>query len=87
MTSPNRSRISQDCEEFQRQLPEFFETGADLREDHIKNCENCASLVRDLQYIAAQAKLLLPIHDPSPAVWENLHNAISKEPHNGEESS
>ena len=24
-----------------------------------------------------QAKLLLPIHDPSPAVWENIQTSLS----------
>jgi hypothetical protein len=36
--------------------------------------------VRDLEYIAQQAKLLLPIHDPSPDVWENIQTALKKEP-------
>jgi hypothetical protein len=44
-------------------------------------------LVRDLEYIAAQAKLLLPIHDPSPAVWENIHNALSRKSKDDEKSS
>ena len=58
-------------------LPELFETHANLNEEeHLKNCENCTALVRDLEYIAQQAKLLLPIHDPSPGVWENIRSAI-----------
>lgn len=65
------------CAEFQEKLPELFEAQADLgAEDHLKTCENCAALVRDLEYIAAQAKLLLPIHDPSPAVWEHIQKSI-----------
>ena len=35
-----------------------------------------AALVRDLEYIASQARLLLPIHDPSPAVWDNIQQAL-----------
>ncbi len=59
--------------EFQERLPELFETQKDLSaEEHLKTCENCAALVRDLEYIAQQAKLLLPIHDPSPTVWDNI---------------
>lgn len=78
----------QPCSEFQEQLPEFFDSGADLTDNpHIKSCENCAALVRDLEYIAAQAKLLLPIHDPSPAVWENIHNALSGGNGNGTSGS
>lgn len=68
------------CEEFQRQLPELFESGVDLESaPHLRTCENCAALVRDLQYIAAQAKLLLPIKDPSPAVWQKIRTALDKE--------
>jgi hypothetical protein len=35
--------------------------------------------VRDLEYIASQARLLLPIHDPSPAVWDNIQQAIRQD--------
>ena len=69
-----------DCAIFQKQLPSLFETGGDLTaQPHLKTCENCSALVRDLEYIAQQAKLLLPIHDPSPAVWENIQSALKKE--------
>lgn len=79
MTS-DANRSSKDCEEFQRKLPELFDSGEDLQsQEHLKTCETCSALVRDLEYIAAQAKLLLPIHDPSPTVWENIHNALEKE--------
>ena len=65
------------CAEFQEKLPELFEAQADLSaQEHLKGCENCAALVRDLEYIAQQARLLLPIHDPSPAVWEHIQKAI-----------
>jgi hypothetical protein len=68
------------CAEFQDRLPELFESGKDLsKEDHLKTCENCAALVRDLEYIAQQAKLLLPLHDPSPAVWNNIQTAIQRD--------
>ncbi len=84
MTS-DQNRTPRECEAFQQQLPEFFDAEKDLIEHpHLQTCENCSSLVRDLNYIAAQAKLLLPIHDPSPAVWENIHNALAKESGGGE---
>jgi hypothetical protein len=68
-----------DCAEFQNHLAELFESGQDpATYPHLATCENCSELVRDLQYIAAQAKLLMPIHDPSPAVWEKIHTAISE---------
>jgi hypothetical protein len=74
---------SMTCAEFQNQLPELFESGTDLKEqEHLKTCEQCSALVRDLEYIAQQAKLLLPIHDPSPAVWENIQSSLSGEKQN-----
>jgi hypothetical protein len=69
------------CSEFQDSLPELFEAHADLgAQEHLKTCDNCAALVRDLEYIASQAKLLLPMHDPSPAVWDNIQQAIRRSP-------
>jgi hypothetical protein len=68
------------CDEFQQQLPELFESGVDLESaPHLRTCENCAALVRDLQYIADQAKLLLPIKDPSPIVWSKIRTALDEE--------
>jgi hypothetical protein len=74
---------SMSCAEFQDQLADLFESGVDLKEqDHLKSCEQCSALVRDLEYIAQQAKLLLPIHDPSPAVWENIQTTLSSNKQN-----
>jgi hypothetical protein len=70
----------QTCEEFQDQLPELFESREDLQDqDHLATCEKCAELVRDLKYIAQQAGLLLPLRDPSPAVWDNIARKIATE--------
>ena len=78
----------QPCADFQDQLPELFESGADLKEqEHLRTCEQCSALVSDLEYIAQQAKLLLPIHDPSPAVWENIQTTLSSEKHNSNSGS
>jgi hypothetical protein len=72
---------SMNCAEFQDKLPELFESGVNVsRDEHLLGCENCAALVRDLEYIASQAKLLLPIHDPGPGVWDNIQSAIRSEP-------
>jgi hypothetical protein len=76
--------ITPECAEFQERLPQLFGADADLKdEQHLKTCENCAELVRDLEYIAQQAKLLMPIHDPSPAVWSNIKSALDEAGHNG----
>lgn len=80
MTTTHPTQTKMDCAEFQQRLPELFEAHADLSNDeHLQQCENCAALVRDLEYIAQQAKLLLPIHDPSPAVWDTIQSALKKE--------
>jgi hypothetical protein len=82
-TAPPRD-TPMNCADFQDRLPELFETHADLSaEEHLRTCENCAALVRDLEYIAQQAKLLLPIHDPSPSVWNNIRSAIRNDPGQG----
>ncbi len=74
----------QDCHSFQAQLPELFDTDAGLIDHpHLADCKDCAALVRDLEYIAAQAKLLLPLHDPSPAVWNNIQSALSQPEEDG----
>jgi hypothetical protein len=73
-------KSSMGCAEFQQRLPELFESGANVREDeHLRTCAICSALVRDLEYIAQQAKLLLPIHDPRPEVWDNIQTALKKE--------
>ncbi len=77
-----------DCAEFQSHLPEFF-AGNDspistdpAMQEHLRTCANCAALVRDLQYIADQARHLLePTHDvePSDNVWTNIQNKLKEE--------
>jgi hypothetical protein len=80
MSATFQNGHSMNCAEFQETLPELFEEQADLSNvEHLKHCENCAALVRDLEYIAQQAKLLLPIHDPSPAVWDSIQSALKQE--------
>ena len=81
MSDPRKANgITADCAAFQDELPSLFESGENLSSQaHLRTCENCRALVQDLEYIAQQAKLLLPIHDPSPAVWENIQSALKKE--------
>lgn len=84
MTPLHPTQTTMDCAQFQQKLPELFETHADLSHDeHLQHCENCAALVRDLEYIAQQAKLLLPIHDPSPAVWDTIQSVLKNDPEDG----
>ncbi len=68
------------CEEFQDVLPQIIESGGnEEQEAHLKSCPACAILVQDLRYIADQAKLLLPMHDPNPRVWHNIQQSLRSE--------
>jgi len=85
MNQPNgRAPIS--CAEFQEQLPELFassngDTDDPILKAHLETCENCSALVRDLQYIADQARMLLEPaeEEPSDAVWSSLRMKLSAE--------
>lgn len=68
------------CAEFQRVLPYIIDTGGNAeQEEHLRECAVCADLVADLKYIADQAKLLVPMEDPSPRVWEGLQKSLERE--------
>lgn len=68
------------CQQFQEVLPYIIESGGKAEEEsHLRTCESCSALVRDLQYIAEQAKLLLPMHDPNPRVWKNIEGSLQRE--------
>lgn len=77
------------CAEFQEHLPDLFALSSNpISENaelnaHLKSCENCSALVRDLQYIAEQARMLFePAHDiePSDDVWSNIQSKMGSEP-------
>lgn len=90
MTSRNSHRPSSaplSCADFQEQLPDLFAAGpGGSTEDpalleHLKTCENCSALVRDLQYIADQARQLLkPTHEPSDNVWKKIQESLASDP-------
>jgi predicted anti-sigma-YlaC factor YlaD len=74
------------CAEFQEHLPELFATANGNVDDpilkaHLDTCENCSTLVRDLQYIAEQARMLLEPaeEEPSDNVWSNIKNKLKSE--------
>ena len=73
-------RENMNCAEFQKELPLLIDEGDKLDgAPHLKVCSNCQELVADLQYIADQAKLLLPMHDPNPRVWNNIQASLERE--------
>jgi len=68
------------CQQFQEVLPYIIETGGKPEEEqHLETCASCAALVDELRYIAEQAKLLLPMYDPSPRVWNNIEQSLHRE--------
>jgi len=68
------------CQQFQEVLPYIIESGGKAEEEmHLRQCPACAELVEDLRYIASQAKLLLPMHDPNPRVWNNIEQSLHRE--------
>jgi hypothetical protein len=75
-----RERSTMNCHEFQKDLPEIIEGGGtDEQKKHLASCPVCADLVQDLRYIAEQAKLLVPMEDPSPRVWDGIERSLKQE--------
>jgi hypothetical protein len=76
----NGERRNMTCAEFQRVLPYIIETGGKPEEEqHLRECPVCSDLVQDLRYIAEQAKLLVPMEDPSPRVWDGIKGSLERE--------
>lgn len=80
-TAHNAGRhIPMNCAEFQRDLPLIIDTGGSKQqEEHLRSCDVCRDLVSDLRYIAEQAKLLIPMLEPSPKVWEGIEEKLKLE--------
>jgi hypothetical protein len=68
------------CEEFQEQLAELIGSGANASaHPHLQNCDLCRAFFADLEAIAAAARELFPVEDPSDRVWEQIRSAIQEE--------
>jgi hypothetical protein len=73
-------REKMNCAEFQRDLPFIIDEGGNAeQEQHLKECKVCADLVNDLRFIAEQAKLLVPMRDPSEKVWNGIQDSLERE--------
>jgi hypothetical protein len=61
-------------------LHDLFEVPADDAEDPLaglRNDPNYAALIRDLEYIAREARLLFePTEEPSDSVWTNIQSKL-----------
>lgn len=68
------------CAEFQKVLPFIIDGGGTEEEQkHLATCKICSDLVADLRYIAEAAKLLVPMEDPSPRVWNGIEKSLEEE--------
>ena len=75
---PERKAMT--CAEFQEVLPYVIDEGSSEEEQqHLAACEVCTDLVADLRFIAESAKLLVPMEDPSPRVWEGIQRSLTNE--------
>jgi hypothetical protein len=73
-----RKNIS--CEEFQEQLAELIGSGADASSHpHVQSCDLCRAFLAELEAIAAAARELFPVEDPSDRVWEHIQSALHEE--------
>ncbi len=68
------------CAEFQKVLPYIIDGGGSEEEQqHLATCHVCSDLVADLRYIAECAKLLVPMEDPSPRVWDGIQQSLEQQ--------
>ena len=74
----NRKNMS--CEEFQSQMVDLIGSGANISaHPHVQSCDLCRAFLADLEAIAAAARELFPVEDPSDRVWEHIQSAIQEE--------
>jgi hypothetical protein len=68
------------CAEFQKALPYIIDGDATEEQlQHLASCDVCSDLVADLKYIAECAKLLVPMEDPNPRVWDGIEKSLERE--------
>jgi hypothetical protein len=68
------------CAEFQAVLPYIIDNGGNAEhQEHLRQCAVCSDLVSDLKYIADQAKLLVPMMNPSKKVWDGIKDSLQRE--------
>jgi hypothetical protein len=68
------------CAEFQAALAYIIDNGGNAeQQEHLRHCAVCSDLVSDLKYIAEQAKLLVPMMDPSRKVWDGIKSTLERE--------
>jgi hypothetical protein len=89
---------SMSCHEFQGQLAELIGSGKDVENHpHLRSCDLCTALLRDLKAIADAARDLFDIPAPEPEgiqepapkddLWTRIETEIRKEEAGGQPRS
>ena len=75
----SQNQPSAACWRFDSELCAYLEGEArPFITSHTKDCEACGALLSDLKWIQ-QAACELPLEEPSPAVWANIHARLEAE--------
>lgn len=67
------------CVELQQSLAEVEDGGSSEQRAHLKTCQTCSELLRELNLIALAASELRAADEPSPRVWNSIEIALRQE--------
>jgi hypothetical protein len=68
-----------DCVELQQSLAEVEDGSSVEQRAHLRGCQACSALVRELDLIVAAAGELRAADEPSPRVWNSIEIALRQE--------
>ncbi len=71
----------EECAQFQALMAQRIEAGEDLQTyEHMKTCERCPALIRDLEALAEACRLALaePEIEPADEVWRHIEEKIRR---------
>jgi hypothetical protein len=75
----SQNQPSAACRRFAWELPAYLEGEArPFITSHAKDCVACGAVLSDLEWIQ-QAACELPLEEPSPVVWANIHARLEAE--------
>lgn len=67
------------CVELQQSLAEVEDGGGSEQRAHLKTCQACSELLRELNLIVLAASDLRATDEPSPRVWNSIEIALRQE--------